>query len=127
MGTADCLQAATDTAREVAALLDFSENHVWELEKTRRLPLDLLRLGDRLVFPKGAVDAVPGRLLAIAERVALLAHGFSDLHALLIAATAALMTEAGDATPPTQATEDQPPRRRKTNGLPGHGRRAQGP
>ena len=126
MGSGERPQAATYTARDVAALLDVSENHVRELEKTGRLPFPSLRLGDRVVFPRGAVDAALGdhatareaarrraeleRLLAIAERVAALAGGFSELHALLIAVAAALATQAERTSPGTPAENRSDPR-----------------
>lgn len=64
----------TLTVAEVADRLGISLKHCRDLERTDRLPFASIRLGDRVVFPRAAVDAVLGRpahlglLLAEVER-----------------------------------------------------------
>lgn len=47
---------ATYTAREAAAILGVSDKLLYRMAHTRRIPC--LRLGDRILFPKAAIDAL---------------------------------------------------------------------
>ncbi len=51
-------ERATATIGEVAVALGIARSTAYELAKTDRLPVPILRLGRRMVVPRAAIDRV---------------------------------------------------------------------